>query len=153
MPESDDDLTPQIPEGYVSRENIRDLEAKAAKAAALERELAFAKALGPSDDPRLGYFQKAYDGELTPEAIREAARRDGFLTTPAPTQPTQVAPQPDLEAQARIAGASTGTSPMASPDFLQKLGECKSREEVMALCAQTKYPGTDTFMSTSWNNQ
>jgi hypothetical protein len=154
MPESDDQTTDdQIPEGYVSRENIRDLEAKAARASALERELAFAKALGPSDDPRLGYFQRGYDGDLSPEAIREAAKRDGFLATPQTAPAPPAVPQADLEAQARIAGASAGAgAPGAGDDYFRKLQECKSPEEVMELCARTQYP-EGPYMTTSYNNQ
>ena len=37
----------------------------------LRRELAFAKAGLPLDDPKMSYFIKGYDGELTAEAIKE----------------------------------------------------------------------------------
>lgn len=153
MPDSDDQTTDdQIPEGYVSRENIRELETQAAESKALKRENAFLKALGPSDDPRLGYFQKGYDGDLNPEAIREAAKRDGFLATQAATAPPAV-PQADLDAQARIAGASSGAgAPGAGDDYFRKLQECKSPEEVMELCARTQYP-EGPYMTTSYNNQ
>lgn len=155
MPDSDDQtIDDQIPEGYVSRENIRDLEAKAARTSELERRLAFAEALGPKDpsDTRRPYFEGGYDGDLTPEAIREAAKRDGFLATQAATAPPAV-PQADLDAQARIAGASSGAgAPGAGDDYFRKLQECKSPEEVMELCARTQYP-EGPYMTTSYNNQ
>ena len=50
-----------------------------------KRELAFLKAGIPMDDPKVGYFVKGYDGELTPEAIRAQATADGFIAAPAPT--------------------------------------------------------------------
>ena len=49
----------------------------------LRRELAFAKAGLPMDDPKLKYFVKGYDGEMTAEAIREAAMDSGFLASQA----------------------------------------------------------------------
>lgn len=78
----------------------------------MKRELAFAKAGIPLTDPKMNYFVKGYEGELEPEAIREAATEAGFL---AP----QVAPQEqaqDANAEAvasiqqRVMAASAGAT-------------------------------------------
>lgn len=72
----------------------------------IRRELAFAKAGLPMDDPRLKYFVKGYDGEMDAEAIREAAVEAGFLQSSEPTQePEKVQ---DFSAQARVMQASAG---------------------------------------------
>jgi hypothetical protein len=97
-------------------EDFKNLRAKARKAAKLEqenvlmrRELAFIKAGVPMDDPKTGYFVKGYDGELDPQAIRQAAIEAGFMAAPQQA--------PDLEVQAAAAGqaailaASAGTVP------------------------------------------
>lgn len=74
--------------------------------AQLRRELAFAKAGLPLDDPKMNYFVKGYDGEMTAEAIRAAALEAGFL------QSQQQAPDPSMQAaasaQQRVMQASAG---------------------------------------------
>lgn len=47
--------------------------------AQIRRELAFTKAGINPDDPKMRYFVKGYDGELTAEAVRAAAIEAGFL--------------------------------------------------------------------------
>lgn len=75
----------------------------------LRRELAFAKAGLPMDDPKLKYFVKGYDGELSADAIREAAMEAGFLAS----QP-QAGEDPNLAAagaaQQRVMQAASGVS-------------------------------------------
>jgi len=96
--------------------DIRNLR-KAAKASKkfqaelqqLKRELAFAKAGLPMDDPKMNYFIKGYDGDLESEAIREAALAAGFI---APPQVVEEAPTPNQQAvasaQQRVMAASAG---------------------------------------------
>lgn len=74
--------------------------------AQLKRELAFAKAKIDIEDPKMRYFVKGYDGDLTPEAIAAAAVEAGFIEV-TPQQPPQVAP-PEASAQQRIMAASAG---------------------------------------------
>ena len=76
---------------------------------ALRRELAFAKAGLPLDDPRMNYFIKGYEGELQAEAIRQAAMDSGFI------QAQQQQQQADdgqnravMAAQNRVMQASAG---------------------------------------------
>lgn len=77
-----------------------------AENAQMKRELAFAKAGLPLDDPKMNYFVKGYDGELDADAIREAATSAGFL---AVAQPEQTGMSPDTAAaQQRVAAASAG---------------------------------------------
>lgn len=77
-----------------------------AELAAARRELAFAKAGIPMDDPKMGYFVKGYDGELSADAIRAAAQEAGFIGSP------QDAVDPVLQdaaaAQQRVMAASAG---------------------------------------------
>ncbi len=68
------------------------------------RELAFVKAGIDTDNPRLAYFYKGYDGELSKDAIRQAAAEAGFITeTPDP----QVAQHQQGQAVVVAAGAGT----------------------------------------------
>lgn len=75
----------------------------------LKRELAFAKAGLALDDPKLKYFVKGYDGEMTADAIREAALEAGFLSSQQPQ-----GDNPSLAAagaaQQRVMQAASGVS-------------------------------------------
>lgn len=98
MPQYDDELDDDLetydpeaepepePERFVkmSRKDIKALERKAKKAddaeketAKLRRERAFEKAKVDIDHPLGEHFAKHYDGELSPEKIREEAERLG----------------------------------------------------------------------------
>jgi hypothetical protein len=74
----------------------------------LKRELAFAKAGLSMEDPKLKYFVRGYDGEMTAEAIREAALEAGFLASQSQE------PNPGLAAagaaQQRVMQAASGVA-------------------------------------------
>lgn len=72
--------------------------------AAAKRELAFTKAGINPDDPRMKYFVRGYDGDLTAEAVRQAALEAGFLTNQGPDPVRQQA----AAAQERVMAASAG---------------------------------------------
>jgi hypothetical protein len=74
-----------------------------ADAAAAKREAAFFRAGINPDDTRLSYFVKGYDGDLAPDAIKNAAVEAGFIAPPAPS-PEQVQQQQDVGTLARVAG-------------------------------------------------
>lgn len=96
------------------QDSLKNLRAAANRAKKLEaelnqmkRQMAFYQAGIPSDDPRMQYFIKGYEGELEPDAIRNAATEAGFLQV---EQPQQEAPQENLTAMAeqRVMAASAG---------------------------------------------
>jgi hypothetical protein len=72
----------------------------------LKRELAFLKAGINTDDPKMRYFVKGYEGDLTPDAVRQAALEAGFLAS------QQQGNDPELQqaaaAQQRVMQASAG---------------------------------------------
>jgi hypothetical protein len=121
------------------RRKARDADRLQAQLEAQARELAFAKAKLDLDDPKLKYFIKGYEGDLSPEAIREQAIADGFLAKAE--QPT---PPQDLTAQQRIAAASSGAGETPQPNLHELLSQANSPEEVMRLVAQSGLP-------TAWN--
>ena len=106
---------------------------------AQNRELAFARAKIDMDDPKLKYFVKGYEGELTPEAIRAQAEADGFFQTP------QVSHQ-DAGGQQRMAQASAGGGQKTQLELSDRIANASSQEEVMAIMIEAGYP-------TSWSNQ
>lgn len=136
----DDDLDEAEPEDRtvtLRRDQIRQLEKQAktateaqARAEAAERKLAFAEAGLSLSDPKMSYFVKGYDGELTAEAITEAATQAGFLGAPAPD---------DTAALNRIHQVSVDASnPDASPDaaYQAELAAATSTAEVTAIAAK-----------------
>lgn len=103
-------------------EDFKNLRAKAKKADQYEREVmtlkrenAFIKAGVNMDDPKMGYFVKGYDGELTSEAIKEAAISAGFMAAPAAAAPDPAVQQAQA-GQAAVVAASAGTQPEFDTD-------------------------------------
>jgi hypothetical protein len=96
-------------------EDFKNLRAKAKKAdqferenQTLKRELAFSRAGIPTDDPKIGYFVKGYEGDLEPDAIRQAAVDAGFITVQkAPADPVV---DQAREGQERVFAAGSGTA-------------------------------------------
>jgi hypothetical protein len=75
----------------------------------LKRELAFAKAGLPMSDPKMNYFIKGYDGEMTAEAIRQAALESGFLASQGQQEEDPVISNA-AAAQQRVMSASSGVA-------------------------------------------
>ena len=69
-----------------------------------ERRLAFYEAGIPMTDPRMTYFVKGYDGELSAESIRQAAIDAGFVQSQAQDPQMEQA----AYAQQRVMQASAG---------------------------------------------
>lgn len=74
----------------------------------LRRELAFAKAGLPMNDPKMNYFVKGYEGEMSADAIRQAALEAGFLASQAQSEDPSLAVAD--AAQQRVMSASSGVS-------------------------------------------
>jgi hypothetical protein len=134
MPEDllDDDLGDDRPDDSAVVKQLR-ARAKAAAAEnrelreqteagkAAQRELMFARAGVPIDDPKNGYFVRGYDGELTASSIKAAYQEfnGGVAVEADPTLAT------DAAAMDRISGASQGAvnSPIAEPGDRTKMME------------------------------
>lgn len=143
MPDDFDDQSNDQNNDQTNTNWRRDLEAKARKAdelavevETLKRDAVFSSALTGIDHPGLGYFKDGYKGDLTPEAIREAAVNAGFASadiTPPPTPATPTPAAPDLAAHQRMAAASVGSAPPPPFDPHEAVAAAKSPEEVMAI--------------------
>lgn len=94
---------------------LRDAAARGRKAQEraekLERENAFLKAGVNPDDPKLGYFYRGYDGDLSADAIRAAAVEAGFI------DPPQADPvvQEHAQGQRAVEQASAGLEGLYDP--------------------------------------
>lgn len=118
--------------------DLREAKQQLAQSAETTKKLAFVEAGIPLDSPMSKYFIKGYDGELTPEAIREAALEAQLI---APTQ--QVA---DTDKQAwretnKIAAGSE-VSP-APPGWIQRIEAANSEAEMMSIFAEAQAQGID----------
>jgi len=94
------------------QDSLKNLRAAANRAKKLEaeltqmkRQMAFYQAGIPQDDPRMKYFVKGYEGELDPEAIRNAASEAGFLQVEQKETPQE---NPVAVAEQRVMAASAG---------------------------------------------
>lgn len=143
MPEYDEyddefDTEPQ-PKRNPLRERMRELEAEnkalkeaAAEAAALKRERAFAKAGIDPEDAAARYFVKGYDGELSPDAIRQAAI-EARLLSPDPTPEIAAEQQAWNRTNQVAAGSQGGIQP---PSFDDRIRNAQSEAEVLAILAE-----------------
>jgi hypothetical protein len=118
--------------------DLREAQKQLASSAEASKKLAFVEAGIPLDSPMSKYFIKGYDGELTPEAIREAAQEAQLI---APVQ--QVA---DTDKQAwretnKIAAGSE-VSP-APPGWIQRIEAANSEQEIMSIFAEAQAQGID----------
>lgn len=111
MAEYDDDDVLNDEDGQPQDDSPRGLRRAANKSKKLEaelaelrRELAFAKAGLPMDDPKMKYFVKGYEGDMEPDAIRAAAAEAGFLAA----NPQAGAQAAVAESQARVMSAAAG---------------------------------------------
>jgi hypothetical protein len=110
-----------------------ELKARADEASAAARELAFVKAGVDPTLPIAKYFMKGYDGELTAEAIREAAIEAQIVRD---TQKEQVAQE--AGAWNRSNQAAAGASDEPEMDWVTRINQAKSSQEVEALLSQAK---------------
>lgn len=108
----EDDLDASDVEDSQSQPDIKDLRRAANSKKKLEqeladirRELAFAKAGINPEDPKMKYFVRGYDGEMSAESVRAAALEAGFLASQEANPPADQS----AAAQARVMQASAGS--------------------------------------------
>ena len=111
-----------------------DLRKQVAEAESAKRELAFVKAGIDPLQPMSKYFVKAYDGELDPEAIRQAAV-EAQLISPPDSQPTPSETQAWQRTAKLAAGSQTAQPPV---DWNRRLNEARSPQEVEQILAEAR---------------
>jgi len=111
----------------------KELEAKLSEATEAQRKLAFVEAGVDITSPASRYFVKGYDGEMTADAIRQAAQETNLIGA------MQTKPEVQAEQQAwnRVSKAkSLGENSEPEMDWNAKIRNAKSQDEVMQLLAQ-----------------
>lgn len=118
----------------LERENA-EMRKQTAEAAEARRELAFLKAGVDLSSPIAKYFVKGYDGEFTPEAIRQAAMEAQLIDAPEQAS----IPEQETAAWNRTAKVAAGTQTAQPPvDWAQRLAAAQSEAEVMAILAEAQ---------------
>lgn len=111
-----------------------DLRKQVAEAEAAKRELAFVKAGIDPLQPMSKYFVKAYDGDLNPEAIRQAAV-EAQLISPPQNQPSADEMQAWQRTNKVAAGSQTSQPPV---DWARRLNEATSPREVEQILSEAR---------------
>lgn len=111
---------------------LAEAEKRAQAAEVAAREAAFLKAgLDPSKKISQ-YFMKAYDGDLDPEAIRQAAMEAEVISTPTTNAD-------EAEAWKRTTKVADGSGTAQPPvDWNKRIMEATSQAEVEAILAEAR---------------
>jgi hypothetical protein len=121
----------------LEKEN-RGYKKQLAEAQVTQRELAFVKAGIDPDSPQAKYFVKGYDGDLTTEAIREAAVEAQLITS-------QYDPHAEDRAgwkQSNKIAAGAETTANGS-SWNKKIREASSEDELMSIFAEAQAQGVN----------
>lgn len=106
----------------------READEAKADANAAKRELALMKAGIDLDSPTGKLFVKAYDGEISADAIKAAATEYGLIAT---SETPEV--QNDLAALNRVSQASTGSTGSVAPGVLEAIKNASPEEIIKIL--------------------
>ena len=139
--EFEDEGVDEAPKDHV-RARMRLLEKEAAElkkqlaeAETVKREMAFIKAGVPMDNPVAKYFVKGYDGEVSPEAIRQAAEEANLIAKAAENAQAKS----EADAWNRITRAQrAGETSEPIVDWASKINQARNEQEVMQILAQAR---------------
>ena len=111
----------------------KELEAKLLEATEAQRKLAFVEAGVDINAPSSRYFVKGYDGEMTADAIRQAAQEVNLIAGMQPKAEVQA----EQKVWDRVSRAkSFGEASEPEVDWETKIRNTKNQDEVMQLLAQ-----------------
>lgn len=103
-----------------------------------QKKLTFMEAGIDASNPKFKYFIKGYDGEFSPEAIRQAAE-EAQLITP---QPSPAAEDRQAWQQSNRIAAGAEASP-EGPSWVKRIRDAQSESELMAVFAEAQAQGID----------
>jgi len=142
--DDDDDQSNEPPQNPV-RARMKQLEKEAkelrrqvAEFSQASREMNFMKAGIATDDPKFKYFVKGYDGELSPEAIRQAAEEAQLIT---PQSNPMDSDKQAWQQSNRIAAGSETAPP--GPSWNKRIQDAQSEQEVYAIFAEAQAQGIE----------
>lgn len=134
----DDDFQDRNPLRKVNKEMEKELKAlrkEREELLAAKKENTFIKAGIDPTDARFKYFLKGYDGDLTPEAIREAAIEAQLIAPPSPVNATS----DEQAAWSRTAQVAAGSQTAQPPiDWQARIDAAESPQEIEAILAEAR---------------
>ena len=116
----------------------KELRRQVAEFSQASREMNFMKAGIATDDPKFKYFLKGYDGDLSPEAIRQAAEEAQLIT---PQSNPMDSDKQAWQQSNRIAAGSETAPP--GPSWAKRIQDAQSEEEVYAIFAEARAQGIE----------
>lgn len=116
---------------------VREKDALLAKYAETEKKMSFMEAGINTSDPKFKYFVKAYDGELSPEAITQAAVEAQLITPQASPDVDKAVWQ---QSNRIAAGAETASE---GPSWMKRINDATSEQEISAIFAEAQAQGVD----------
>lgn len=136
----DDDNQPEQPRQNPLRARMKQLEKEnaekeqaLAEALNAKRELTFLKAGINPDEAKFKYFVKAYDGELAPDAIRQAAIEAQLMSPPNQIGNDETGAWSRTD---QVAAGTHVTTP--EPDLITRINRAKSEQEIMDILAEAQ---------------
>lgn len=117
---------------------VREKDALLAKYAETEKKMSFMEAGVNTSDPKFKYFIKAYDGEMDPDAIKQALV-EAQLITPQ-SSPNDVDKAAWQQTNRIAAGAETTSE---GPSWLKRINDATSESEITAIFAEAQAQGID----------
>jgi hypothetical protein len=121
----------------LEKEN-REFKKQLAEAEQARKEVNFLKAGIDTADPKFKYFVKGYDGELSPDAIREAAEEAQLIT---PKQEVSDVDKQAWQTSNKVAAGAESSS--EGPSWMKRINDAQSEEELMAVFAEAQAQGVD----------
>lgn len=117
---------------------LREANKRLAESSELQKKVAFMEAGIPLDSPMSKYFIKGYDGELTAEAIRQAAEEAQLIASPTPVNDGDR--NGWRETNRIAAGSEVAPGP---PSWTKRIADANSEAELMAVFAEAQAQGID----------
>ena len=110
---------------------LAEAEKRAQAAEQAARKSAFLEAGLDLNNKMTEYFMKAYDGEATPEAIKQAAMEANLISTPNNSEETAAWKRTEQVAS----GSGTAQPPV---DWARRINDASSEAEVLAILAEAR---------------
>jgi uncharacterized protein YigA (DUF484 family) len=114
---------------------IKSMRQQAVEAEQAKRELAFVKAGIDPADSAAKYFVKGYDGELTADAIKQAAV-EARLLSPAPSEELQA--EQNAWSRTNQVAAGAGSASLI-PDLEARLAAADSEADVIQILSEARF--------------
>jgi hypothetical protein len=115
-------------------EEIKSLRQNAVEAEQAKREMAFMKAGIDTGDVAAKYFVKGYDGELTVDAIKQAAAEARLLSPNVPVE--NLSEQQAWNRTNQVAAGASSANEI--PDLQARLDAASSEAEVLAILSEVQ---------------